>query len=105
MSDEVPCSKDEAWQAVVDASWMDEPEESYEIAGMYDGEVLYRRIQPEGTRMIHTFKGSIGCDISLQFAKEKINEADDIVWLDHLFNHDLYVGKNGSGICLDVRKP
>lgn len=113
---EWPCTKEEALAAVrAKVAFWQPPEcercecekcgATYEPYGM-EGALLYRKVPfPIEQAELHTMSGTFGSNCNLAGIEACIEEADDIAWVDHLVGHDLYVGRNGRGMCIDISRP
>lgn len=60
----------------------------------------------DGPRSIHTRRGGIGADNSLESVERDIESAQEIGWVDSLLGHNLaIVQPDGSYYCVDVPRP
>lgn len=62
----------------------------------------------EGRTIIHTFSGvlgSVGSDWDLEGAEEFVRDADEVAWVDNLFEHNLGARCGSRVIFFDVKRP
>lgn len=91
-------SKDEAVQLVRKYSWANR------VATC--GHTGCEDHEGDGPRMIHTRRGGIGADNSLESIEAEIAAAQTIEWVNSLLGHNLaIVQPDGRYVCVDVPRP
>lgn len=59
----------------------------------------------DGRKIVHCFAGFIGADWDEAQIIALIEGADAVGWIDHIFDHDLCVVKDGRTRCFAVKAP